>query len=782
MAHIRLISPVHRLLDSTDARIFFQNPRNGRWLLIFNNVDDTSFDLSALFPRCEQSAIVVTTRNQALGRLASKDECHLELDVMSAEEAIELLLRCARRRSPSIEERNSAAAIAERLGYLPVALAQAGCYMHEAVCSEEAYLKLLEKHRPWLMSMPNRDCTYATFDISFQRLPTNLQNLVHLLSFFNHSNFPEGILSFGVKQAFGDDSLANHGHDPAYERTMMFLGEIFFPGAEWSHLGLPEMRRTLRNHSIITIEPTATTNRWGMHPLMRDFAYDRIPTAQSTLFRDAACRLLVCAASADHLLEDLPPHIESFMARLNGYPIHMNDRLILGKIMCRMHCRQGQRIMAEIYHALQEENIPNDPRMGTAAGELAVAWFTPKWQRKELATEALRTRQLSIDETEISVIASTTVIMGDSPSPIVSKAEAMERQRLEQSLQLQSCMAIIAFNDGRYAEAERLQATVLEETKVLQGETHPDTLASMCQLARTYHKQDRHSESERLRFLLLGGRRAQLGEAHPETLSAMHDLALTYNKQFRHSEALFLQLQVLKVMKARLGEAHLHTLNAMQNLACTYSQQGQHSKAEFLRVKVLEGRRTQLGETHPKTLNAMENLASTYHQQGRHYKAERLLINVLERRKMPLDSLQSRPEILDKWILNRRRVKTGLRGNNTASKSRPMRIKILGGRKTRLDQFRLVQGWRRSMEEPPLTLLTLGNDNTAAETSTTNISDRIECVSCSLIKKATEGSIRLPVLRAISITFGSNGLRSHSDEPIWQGDRTTSVFFVNSYS
>jgi hypothetical protein len=57
---------------------------------------------------------------------------------------------------------------------------------------------------------------------------------------------------------------------------------------------------------------------------------------------------------------------------------------------------------------------------------------------------------------------------------------------------------ITLYSDGRYKEAKELQVQVMETTKGVLGEEHPDTLTSMGNLASTYRNQGRWKEAEEL--------------------------------------------------------------------------------------------------------------------------------------------------------------------------------------------------------------------------------------------------------------------------------------------
>ena len=76
-------------------------------------------------------------------------------------------------------------------------------------------------------------------------------------------------------------------------------------------------------------------------------------------------------------------------------------------------------------------------------------------------------------------------------------------------------------NQGRWNEAEELQIQVMETSKRVVGHEHTDTLASMNNLALTYHRQGRWKEDGELGEQVLESRKRMLGHEHPDTLASI---------------------------------------------------------------------------------------------------------------------------------------------------------------------------------------------------------------------------------------------------------------------
>ncbi|KAK2606208.1 hypothetical protein QQS21_003379 [Conoideocrella luteorostrata] len=188
------------------------------------------------------------------------------------------------------------------------------------------------------------------------------------------------------------------------------------------------------------------------------------------------------------------------------------------------------------------------------------------------------------------------------------------------------------YYDGRYQEAEAPFERVMKAHKTKLGYDHPDTLASMGNLASTYWNQGRWKEAEKLEVQVTETRKAELGTDHPDTLTSMASLALTYRKQGRWEEAEKLFIQVMVTRMRVLGEEHLDTLTSVANLAAVLWDQGLWQEAKELEVQIMEMRKRVLGEEHPLTTTNIANLASIYWNQGRLKEAEALELRVIDTR------------------------------------------------------------------------------------------------------------------------------------------------------
>jgi serine/threonine protein kinase/Tfp pilus assembly protein PilF len=192
-------------------------------------------------------------------------------------------------------------------------------------------------------------------------------------------------------------------------------------------------------------------------------------------------------------------------------------------------------------------------------------------------------------------------------------------------------LAILYRDQGRYVQAEPLFTNVLELRRRTLGQEHLDTLSTMNSLAELYRQQGKHGQAEALYAKVLEHQRRVLGGEHPETLVSMNNLALLYLDEGKYEQAEALLTQALRAQRGVQGEEHPDTLTSMNNLALVYRSQGKYGQAEALYAKVLEIRRRVLGEEHPDTLTSMNNLAGALSSTGGHnIEVEALLRKILD--------------------------------------------------------------------------------------------------------------------------------------------------------
>jgi len=228
----------------------------------------------------------------------------------------------------------------------------------------------------------------------------------------------------------------------------------------------------------------------------------------------------------------------------------------------------------------------------------------------------------------------------DQAADHLESALAIRRQALPvehpDTLASMNDLAELYHAQGRYNEAESLLTTTLEKRRRILGRENEHTLVTAGNLAVLYEKQGRLGDAEALAIDTLEAQRGLLGDGHPATLTTTNTLATVYLSQGRYAEAETSFLEALELLHRVLGPEHPDTLGAMNNLGSLYSSLGRLDDAEPLLAQVVEIRKRVLGEDHAATLVSMNNLAGLYWRRARYDEAEALFADVLDLRRKAL--------------------------------------------------------------------------------------------------------------------------------------------------
>ena len=122
----------------------------------------------------------------------------------------------------------------------------------------------------------------------------------------------------------------------------------------------------------------------------------------------------------------------------------------------------------------------------------------------------------------------------------------------------------------------------------------------------------------------LEGREQRLGADHPDTLASVSNLAGLLQAQGKLAEAELLFRRALEGYEQQLGAQHPDTLTSVNNLAGLLQARDKLAEAEPLCRRVLECREQQLGALHPDTLGSVYNLSVLLKAQGKLAEAEPL--------------------------------------------------------------------------------------------------------------------------------------------------------------
>ncbi|KIM28212.1 hypothetical protein M408DRAFT_144526 [Serendipita vermifera MAFF 305830] len=627
-----------------DAKKYLKTTQG--WLLIYNNANDATLNTSLFFPEGDFGTIIITSSNEAFGLLASEPHFHLKLEVMSGNEAMQLLVGPAQQASLPVEKGGMAAALAHKLGFLPIALAQAGHYMHKTGCNSAEYFTLLEQD-----VLNSREASLISFTcaIGFKRLSEGSQTLLQLLSTLG-PNFPLAAIPYAAKKLFRSDAFTLVEQSPQIGAAIQFLEQVFLSDGSQFEERLEEMTSTLHDYCFISLKPTLETSLVSVHPLVRTWALSSIPDEKREILRDAAGCLLACNSGSSFLKQYFLGHVDALMRICNPGTLDLNQRAVFGKLLRESAMNEDARaIWQDIYVSLKEKYGATGVHVATAAIELAATYDDDTLsQMEQFETEATLIRE--------------TLLGPHHPDTLHAKQELAgtfyRQKRYEENVELRdyvlqvllsqhsaghpdvmerisslalACVLKEAHDHSANRHDERtidILLELLEHQKDYYGRAHRKVHMTMELLSSAYSIRDMHSAEEEVQIELWD--LLQRGRSKADTHMCTMKIGESLDAQRKYSRAEPLFKQASEGLKIELGELHNQTSKARLSLTKIYCHWNSFKEAQSQLTELWEARKPVFGESDPLNIECMVQLGSVYFKQSKHSDAERLLIQALE--------------------------------------------------------------------------------------------------------------------------------------------------------
>ncbi len=202
----------------------------------------------------------------------------------------------------------------------------------------------------------------------------------------------------------------------------------------------------------------------------------------------------------------------------------------------------------------------------------------------------------------------------------------------ELQAQLLHVMGRAYLNLGLYARAEAIFWQGIQASKSYGADESRETLNTTHDLAWAVYQQGRVREAQDIARQLLETQRRVMGPEHPDTLATMEELAYTVCGEGKGQcgEGITITQDVLEKQKRSLGPDAFYTLVTMDNLAIMLAGDGRLDEAIKLQQDSLEKHLRVLGPENIGTINAMLNLGEFQRDAGRNDEAERTFRQLLE--------------------------------------------------------------------------------------------------------------------------------------------------------
>ena len=152
-----------------------------------------------------------------------------------------------------------------------------------------------------------------------------------------------------------------------------------------------------------------------------------------------------------------------------------------------------------------------------------------------------------------------------------------------------------AYEEGRYAEAEKRWLAALEEAENF-GPDDERLATSLNNLAALCRTQGKYAEAEPLYQRSLAIREKALGPEHPDVASSLNNLAGLYDNQGKHAEAEPLYQRALAIVEKALAPEHPDLATSLENYARLLRKIDRDAEAKKLESRAQAIRARHAGE------------------------------------------------------------------------------------------------------------------------------------------------------------------------------------------
>ncbi len=517
-------------------------------IIVFDNVENID-DLPGLVPRCKGLRVVATTTNNA--GWEHHDWKTIKVGMFDRSESIDYLLTVTR-----CDDHDAADALAQRLGDLPLAIAQAAGTARHKDLSLARYLKRLDSRGEELDIHHNLGDEYTddvatvlwmAVEAAVDSMKNGTKHMARrqlgALALLAESGVPTRWLDPTVEQLDDDESpdtrrdTDEDAHDALTELIHRFIVQQSADGTTiMLHRLQAQVLRNSWNNNELDDARAAATGLLGSVNISRYPSNDTKARRQEALDLVDQLRSIGTQEYSQVLFES--PH--TFEALFHAFS-HASD---LGLPYAAL-------TLDVAVDALEGLLGPDHPDTLTSRNNLAGAY------------ESAGRLEEAITLYEQVTKDSARVLGEDHPDTVASRNNLAGAYRAV----------------GRLTEAITLYEQILPDRIRVLGEDHPRTLTSRNNLAYAYESAGRLEEAITLFEQVLPDRIRVLGEDHSDTLTSRNNLAGAYKSVGRLEEAITLFEQVTKDSARVLGEDHPNTLTSRNNLAYAYESAGRLEEA-----------------------------------------------------------------------------------------------------------------------------------------------------------------------------------------------------------
>ena len=548
-------------------------------LIVLDNVVDIE-DLRDRIPRGAGLRVVATTTS----READWEENGwkgISVGVFSREESINYLLTVT-----GSQDRDTADAIAERLGDLPLAIAQAAATAHNEQWTLASYARRLEFScgEKVISRIRGHYYSYAVSVALWMATDSTLERLDDPLS-------DAARRQLGALCLLAESGVPTRWLDPAAASALSGCHDAELDSAaERAHRALI----ALINASIIHQSADGSTTM--LHRLQAQVLRESWNEQDNKEALESAANLLGSInidkfrrTDTESRRREARSLIEQFHAigdQKHSLNLRTNEQVTSALSQTLTHARDLglvlesvtlEKFAKEIEHVLG----PNDLRVLNVQEELAYMIM-----HAGRSSEAINMYEHILD----------------------ARTKMQGSDHLETLTTRQNLAYAYYYQGDEYDKAIKLLEHVHSTRQQLLGDDDVNTLMAGSYLALVYHADGRLQEAMSLYEQVIADRTRLIGADHEHTLVTRNNLAYAYSLQGLGPKAIDQYEQVLSARTRTLGALDRQTLMTRSDLALAYALNGELAEAVGRYESVLKDCVNALGTQHPLTVDVCENL------------------------------------------------------------------------------------------------------------------------------------------------------------------------------
>ncbi|EFL27520.1 putative ATP/GTP binding protein [Streptomyces himastatinicus ATCC 53653] len=557
-----------------------------RWLIVLDDVIDPA-DLHDLWPPASPHGRTLVTTRRRDAALDPDGRHTITIGLFTKDEALTYLTTSLTGRDEPTDELT---ALAEDLGHLPLALAQATAYLIDTGESVAAYRRLLADRTTTLGAiapgaLPDNQVLPldAAWSLSIDRAdtlrPAGLARpMLQLAAMLDPNGIPHTVLTSEPVLTYLTAHRTRAGEGPVGEQAPVSARDAV------------HALRALHRLSLIDHTPDTAHQAVRVHQLIQRATRDALTPHQHDQLARTAADALVAAWPDIERDTELAQTLRANTTALTGHAedaMYPSDGVHGVLIYAGYSLGHAGQVAAAIEYFHRMADVahgrlgPDHPVTLTIRGEL----FRFRGEAGDAAGAVTAFAELLEDVVRV---------LGDDHAYTLATRHHLARSRGE---------------TGDAAGAVTAFAELLKDVVRVLGDDHAYTLATRHNLARFRGEMGDTAGAATAHAELLEHKVRVLGPDHPDTLTARGELARVRGQAGDRAGAAAAFADLLEDMVRVLGPDHPVTLSTRGNVLHFRSEAGDAAGAAAAYAELLEDMVRVLGPDHPDTLTTRHNLA-----------------------------------------------------------------------------------------------------------------------------------------------------------------------------